>query len=210
MPRSGRSVRASHATMPNCGRARPRSGDERYLMMTYEFDLGSYSRPITTSSPEAQIWFDRGLLWTYGFNHEEAVFCFKQAAEADPECAMANWGIAYALGPNYNKPWEAFDESETSKTLSEAHHSTMRAAALAGRCTQMEKGLIEALQQRYQSADMPPNLAAWVDDFAAAMRAVYPGPPRRCGYLGSICGSGDEPHPLGTLGSGIRQGCSGR
>ena len=159
--------------MPNCGRARPRSGDERYLMMTYEFDLGSYSRPITTSSPEAQIWFDRGLLWTYGFNHEEAVFCFKQAAEADPECAMANWGIAYALGPNYNKPWEAFDESETSKTLSEAHHSTMRAAALAGRCTQMEKGLIEALQQRYQSADMPPNLAAWVDDFAAAMRAVY-------------------------------------
>ena len=159
--------------MPNCGRGRPRSIDERYLIMTYEFDLGSYSRPITTSSPEAQLWFDRGLLWTYGFNHEEAVFCFKQAAEADPECAMANWGVAYALGPNYNKPWEAFDEAETSKTLSEAHHSTMRAAALGARCTQAEKDLIGALQQRYQSADMPPNLAAWVDDFAAAMRAVY-------------------------------------
>ena len=77
--------------------------------MAYEFDLGSYSRQITTSSPEAQLWFDRGLLWAYGFNHEEAVFCFKQAAEADPKCAMAYWGIAYALGPNYNKPWEAFD-----------------------------------------------------------------------------------------------------
>ena len=141
--------------------------------MTYEFDLGSYSRPVTTSSPEAQLWFDRGLLWTYGFNHEEAVFCFRQAAEADPECAMAYWGIAYALGPNYNKPWEAFDEAETSKTLSEAYDATMRAAALTGGCTQAERDLIEALHQRYQSARVPQDLPAWVDDFAAAMRAVY-------------------------------------
>ncbi len=142
-------------------------------MMTYEFDLGSYSRPVTTSSPEAQLWFDRGLLWTYGFNHEEAVFCFKQAAEADPKCAMAYWGIAYALGPNYNKPWEAFDEAETSKTLTEAYDATMRAAALADSCTLAEKDLIGALQQRYQSARVPQDLPAWVDDFAAAMRAVY-------------------------------------
>ena len=42
---------------------------QRCLIMTYEFDLGSYSRPVTTSSPEAQLWFDRGLLWTYGSNH---------------------------------------------------------------------------------------------------------------------------------------------
>ena len=142
-------------------------------MMTYEFDLGSYSRPVTTSSPEAQIWFDRGLLWTYGFNHEEAVFCFKQAAEADPDCAMAYWGIAYALGPNYNKPWEAFDEAETSKTLSEAYDATTRAAALADHCTQAERDLIRALQHRYQSARVPQDLPAWVDDFAGAMRAVH-------------------------------------
>ena len=121
-------------------------------MMTYEFDLGSYSRPVTTSSLEAQLWFDRGLLWTYGFNHEEAVFCFKRSAEADPQCAMAYWGIAYALGPNYNKPWEAFDEAETLKTLAEAHDATMRAASLTGRCTQWEADLIGALHQRYQSA----------------------------------------------------------
>ena len=142
-------------------------------MMTYEFDLGSYSRPITTSSPEAQLWFDRGLLWTYGFNHEEAVLCFKQAAEADPRCAMAYWGIAYAMGPNYNKPWEAFDEAETSKTLSEAHEATTRAAALADSCTPAERDLIGALQQRYQSARVPQDLPAWVDDFAVAMRAVH-------------------------------------
>ena len=141
--------------------------------MTYEFNLGSYSRQVTTSSSEAQLWFDRGLLWTYGFNHEEAVFCFKQSAEADPECAMAYWGIAYAMGPNYNKPWEAFDEAETSKTLSEAHDATMRAAALAGTCTQAERDLIGALHQRYQSARVPQDLPAWVDDFAAAMRPVH-------------------------------------
>lgn len=105
-------------TIPH--RRTPDSERSWCLTMAYEFDLGSYSRPVTTSSPEAQLWFDRGLLWTYGFNHEEAVFCFKQAAEADPKCAMAYWGVAYALGPNYNKPWEAFDEAETSKTLSEA------------------------------------------------------------------------------------------
>ena len=141
--------------------------------MTYEFNLGSYSRTVTTSSPEAQLWFDRGLLWTYGFNHEEAVFCFRQAAEADPKCAMAYWGMAYAMGPNYNKPWEAFDEAETSKTLSEAHDATMRAAALADGCTQAERDLIGALHQRYQSTRVPQDLPAWVDDFAAAMRAVY-------------------------------------
>ena len=55
------------------------------------------------------MWFDRGLVWTYGFNHEEAVRCFEHAVEADPDCAMAHWGIAYAVGPNYNKPWEVFD-----------------------------------------------------------------------------------------------------
>jgi hypothetical protein len=43
------------------------------------YDLGRHSRPVTTPSPEAQAWFDRGLVWTYGFNHEEAVYCFEQA-----------------------------------------------------------------------------------------------------------------------------------
>ena len=68
-------------------------------IMDYEFDLGSVHRPITTNSPAAQRWFDRGLAWTYGFNHEEAVSCFRRSAEADPDCAMAQWGIAYAIGP---------------------------------------------------------------------------------------------------------------
>ena len=75
------------------------------------FDLGGYTRPVTTSSAQARTWFTRGLLWAYAFNHEEAVTCFERAVEADPECALAYWGLAYALGPNYNKPWEAFGQA---------------------------------------------------------------------------------------------------
>jgi hypothetical protein len=52
------------------------------------FDLGSHCRPITTSSEEAQLWFNRGLNWLYGFNHAESVACFQRAAEFDPACAM--------------------------------------------------------------------------------------------------------------------------
>ena len=65
-------------------------------MDTY-FDLGEYSFPVTTQSTEAQKWFDRGILWTYGYNHEEAVMCFERAIGADPKCAMAYWGAGYCL-----------------------------------------------------------------------------------------------------------------
>jgi tetratricopeptide (TPR) repeat protein len=65
--------------------------------MSDYFDLGGYARQVTTSSPEAQDWFTRGLLWAYAFNHEEAAECFGRAAEADPGCALAHWGLAYAL-----------------------------------------------------------------------------------------------------------------
>ena len=85
------------------------------IPMNYEFDLGTFARPITTSSPGAQAWFDRGLAWTYGFNHEEAIACFQKAASEDPNCAMAFWGISYATGPNYNKPWEAFDAGRSRR-----------------------------------------------------------------------------------------------
>ena len=64
--------------------------------------LGDYSRKITTSSPEAQAYFDQGLRLIYGFNHDEAVRSFAKAVELDASCAMCYWGAAEALGPNYN------------------------------------------------------------------------------------------------------------
>jgi len=98
--------------------------------MSGYYNLGSHRLTITTSSPEGQVWFDRGLLWCYGFNHGEASHCFRRALESDPDCAMAYWGIAHALGPNYNKPWDAFDEAEFKSVLAEAYEASAKSVAL--------------------------------------------------------------------------------
>ncbi|MFF7275239.1 hypothetical protein [Streptomyces griseorubiginosus] len=138
------------------------------------YDLGSHGRPVTTASAEAQLWFDRGLVWTYAFHHEEAVACFEQAAAADPDCAMAHWGIAYALGPNYNKPWEFFDDRDLARTV-ERTHTAVEAAheKAAARATVVERALIGALRARYPQAKPAEDCAVWNPPYADAMRAVH-------------------------------------
>ncbi|MFC7819999.1 tetratricopeptide repeat protein [Streptomyces sp. NPDC057367] len=138
------------------------------------YDLGTHGRPVTTSSPEAQRWFDRGLVWTYAFHHEEAVSCFEAAAAADPDCAMAHWGIAYALGPNYNKPWEAFDAEELTRTVDRTHVAVERAherATLAA--TPVERALIGALRARYPQSRAVEDCSVWNAPYAESMRAVH-------------------------------------
>ncbi len=61
------------------------------------YDVDVYSLKVTTTSPEAQLWFDRGLVWCYAYFHDEAVACFERAIDADPSCAMAHWGVARPL-----------------------------------------------------------------------------------------------------------------
>ncbi|GLK22689.1 hypothetical protein GCM10017607_00070 [Microbacterium thalassium] len=139
----------------------------------YPFDLGRYSRAVTTASPEAQVWFDRGLNWTYGFNHEEAVRCFERCAELDPECAMAWWGIAYALGPNYNKPWEAFDEDDLRSSVRRTHDAVERAVELAANATPVEQALAAALRARYPDGVPAEDCSIWDPLYADAMSAVY-------------------------------------
>lgn len=63
------------------------------------YDLGAFGRKITTSSADTQAWFDRGLSWAYAFNHVEGAYCFEQAIAHDPSCAIAYWGLAYAVAP---------------------------------------------------------------------------------------------------------------
>ncbi len=138
------------------------------------YDLGTYRRPITTRSEEAQRWFDRGLAWTYGYNHDEAIACYRRALAADPECAMAWWGVAYAAGPNYNKPWEAFDEEDAARSLETAHEAAARAKQCAARgATEAERALVGALDLRYPSRSPAPDMCPWNDEYAGAMRAVY-------------------------------------
>jgi hypothetical protein len=140
---------------------------------TYDYDLGAYHRAVTTTSPEAQLWFDRGMVWCYGYNHEEAVRCFELAASADPDCAMAHWGIAYAAGPNYNKQWKAFDPADLKRSLDTASTATQRALSLRTKASRVEQSLIEPLAARYPSADPAAVTPIWNDSYAAAMRQVY-------------------------------------
>jgi tetratricopeptide (TPR) repeat protein len=97
------------------------------------------------------VWFDRGMVWAYAFNHEESIRCFERALALDPELAIARWGIAYAIGPNYNKAWDAFDPMDLAASLARAR-TELRLAA-AGRPTVVERGLIEALEARFPTDD---------------------------------------------------------
>ena len=138
--------------------------------MSAYYDLGGYSRPVTTASAEAQVWFDRGLIWTYGFNHDEAIRCFQKAVGHDPSCAMAHWGIAYAAGPNYNKQWKAFDVLDLEASLSLAHAAAAKALALAPHASPVEQAIIWPLAKRYPTRDAALVTPVWNDDYAAAMR----------------------------------------
>jgi len=143
----------------------------------YPFDLGSFRRNTSTASAEAQRWFDRGLTWSYAFNHEEAIRCFERAVAADERFALAHWGIAYATGPNYNKQWEMFDDADLHASIRRAFDATQRALELSPSAAAPERALIAALGKRYPSPEPVDDLNAWTVDYAEAMGAVYAGHP---------------------------------
>src|SRR5258705_1085361 len=131
--------------------------------------LGTPHLAVTTRSPLAQKYFDQGLRLCYGFNHEEAIRAFREAARLDPSCAMARWGIAWALGPNVNFPVDAAREKE-------AFAEIQKAKALAPKATPRERAWIEAMAKRF-SDDPKADLKSLDRAFADAMRnlaAKYP------------------------------------
>ena len=107
-------------------------------------NLGSLHHPITTTSEQAQRYFDQGLRLVYAFNHEEAVRSFEAAAHLDPQAAMPYWGIALALGPNINSVMEKKDERRAVEMVQKARR-------LAGSATPGEQAYIDALVARYVS-----------------------------------------------------------
>ena len=140
--------------------------------MTY-FDLGPYSRKITTSSQDAQVWFDRGLNWLFGFNHGEAIKCFQKALKHDPECAMAHWGVSYAAGPNYNLPWKRYDPKGRQMALSASYDAMERARTHAPKASPVERAMIDALQARYPQRDAIEDMAAWDKAYTIEMRKIF-------------------------------------
>jgi tetratricopeptide (TPR) repeat protein len=136
------------------------------------FDLGSYSRTVTTSSEDAQLWFNRGLNWLFGFNHGESVKCFQKALEHDPECAMAYWGISYASGPNYNMPWYLYDPKGLALALGASYDAMQEALKHAGKASPIEQAMIEALKSRYPQREPIEDMLPWNKAYTNTMRTL--------------------------------------
>jgi tetratricopeptide (TPR) repeat protein len=126
--------------------------------------LGDLHRPVTTTSPRAQRYFDQGLALLFGFNHKEAIRSFQSAAKIDPDCAMAYWGVAYAYGPHVNKPMSKEDSHAAWVALQQA-------IARKANASRREQAYINALEKRYQAQHRDDRLA--LDQaFAGAMREL--------------------------------------
>jgi tetratricopeptide (TPR) repeat protein len=104
--------------------------------------LGGLHHAVTTSNPEAQQFFDQGLRLIYAFNHDEAARSFQRAADLDPRMAMAYWGIAEAVGPNYNDP-------ASEDRFKQAHDAIAQAAELGSAASASEQDYIAALAKRF-------------------------------------------------------------
>src|SRR4029453_11000019 len=128
--------------------------------------LGSYSRKITTDSPEAQRYFDQGLAFVHGFNQSAAIRAFEQAAELDPKCAMAHWGVALACGPHINFTLVPPAAAELAwKEIGLAKENEKNASPV-------ERALIDALSERYANPQ-PEDRAPLDRAYADAVREVW-------------------------------------
>ena len=126
--------------------------------------LGDLHHPVSTQNPEAQKFFDQGLRFIYAFNHDEAARSFQHAAELDPKLAMAYWGVAEAVGPNYNDPADP-------DRFKRAHDAAQKAAALSTAVTPSEQAYIHAMAKRFP-ADPNSDLKKAAEDYHDAMRQV--------------------------------------
>jgi tetratricopeptide (TPR) repeat protein len=126
--------------------------------------LSSLHHPVSTKNAEAQKFFDQGLRLVYAFNHEEAARSFRRAGELDPKLAMARWGVALSVGPNYNLPVD----SEHEKMAVDA---VEKARSLSAGATPIEKDYIEVIAKRF-SSDAQPDYHQLDASYARAMREL--------------------------------------
>ena len=144
------------------------------------YDLGGYRREaLGVRGEEARLWCNRGLIWSYAFNHEESERCFRRALAADAGCAFAHWGVAYALGPNYNVPWDSMDSvADTARrgrrALQDAKDALRGPDAHA---LPVEAALVTALEHRFPDPDAgvgaDGDKEVWNRRYAEAMGRVY-------------------------------------
>lgn len=151
--------------------------------------LGDLHHPVSTHNSQAQQFFDQGLRFIYAFNHDEAARSFQHAAELDPKLAMAYWGVAEAVGPNYNDPAD-------SDRFKHAHEAVQKAVDLAGDSSPSEQAYIQAMARRFP-ADPGADLKKAAEDYHDAMREVARHYPDDLDAATLFAESGMNLHPWG-------------
>lgn len=151
--------------------------------------FGDWRHPVSTKNSQAQAFFDQGLRLIYAFNHDEAARSFQRAAELDPKMAMAYWGIAEAVGPNYNDP-------ASEDRFVQAHQAIEKAQSLTEGASDSEQAYIAALAKRFP-ADSKSDLHAAAEEYRDAMREVSKKFPDDLDAATLFAESGMNLHPWG-------------
>jgi tetratricopeptide (TPR) repeat protein len=151
--------------------------------------VGNARHPVSTSNPEAQEFFDQGLRLIYDFNHDEAARSFQRAAELDSKLAIAYWGIAEAVGPNYNDP-------ASEERFKQAHQAIQKAVDLSDHASPSEQAYMQAMAKRFP-ADPKADLKKAAEDYHDAMREVMKKYPDDLDAATLFAESGMNLHPWG-------------
>jgi len=151
--------------------------------------VGNAHHPVSTSNPDAQKFFDQGLRLIYAFNHDEAARSFERATDLDPKLAIAYWGVAEAVGPNYNDP--ASDDR-----FRQAHEAIQKAVDLSAQASPSEQAYIQAMAERFP-ADPKADRKKAAENYHAAMREVMKKYPDDLDAATLFAESGMNLHPWG-------------
>jgi tetratricopeptide (TPR) repeat protein len=165
--------------------AAPAKAKSATLMLGY----GNWHHPVSTKNAQAQAFFDQGLRLIYAFNHDEAARSFQRAAELDRKLAMAYWGIAEAVGPNYNDP-------ASEDRFVQAHAAIEKAQTLSADASESDKAYIAALTKRFPG-DPKSDLRAALEQYRDAMRDVVKRFPDDLDAATLLAEAGMNLHPWG-------------
>lgn len=128
-------------------------------------DLNGEAPDITTHSNKAKQYFDQGFQLAVGFNHAEAVRSFHYALEQDPECGMCYWGLAYALGPNYNAGMQP-------EVVTLAYEAARKAVKFGEKASPEEQAIIHSISKRYPAGPTE-NREAYDQAYTEALREAH-------------------------------------
>src|SRR5262249_24015186 len=165
------------------------SHDGKQKPATHISGLSDLHHPVSTSNAEAEKFFDQGLRLIFAFNHEEATSSFRRAAELDPRLAMAYWGIAESVGPNYNDPADP-------DRFKQAHEAIQKASGLAAGASASERAYITALAKRFP-ADPNADHRQAAEEYHGAMRDLVNQFPDDLDAAALFAESGMNLHPWG-------------